>query len=138
MAAIKAQGTTLKYTPATGDAVVVGKLTSVGEIAPEAEEVDVTTLDSTGGYREYIQGFRDSGEVEISGYHDGSDAGQKAMRSAFASGEIGGFEISFPDGAKASFSGFVKSHSIGSAEVDGAIGFGATIRISGAVTVTEG
>ena len=137
MSATRAQGTTLKYTPAEGEQLTVGKLTSVGEIQPEAEEVDVTTLDSTGGYREYIQGFRDSGEVELSGYHDAGDAGQKAMRAAFDSGESGSFEVAFPDGTAAKFFGFVKSHTIGSAEVDGAIGFGAVIRISGPVTVTE-
>ena len=137
MSATRAQGTTLKYTPADGNQLTVGRLTSVGEISPEAEEVDVTTLESTGGYREYIQGFRDSGEVEIEGFHDAGDAGQKAMRTAFASGETGAFEVAFPDGTSAAFSGFVKSHTIGSAEVDGAIGFGAVIRISGPVTVTE-
>ena len=137
MSATRAQGTTLKYTPAGGTQLTVGKLTSVGEISPEADEVDVTTLDSTGGYREYIQGFRDSGEVELEGFHDAGDAGQKAMRTAFASGETGAFEVAFPDGTSAKFNGFVKGHTIGSAEVDGAIGFGAVIRISGPVNVTE-
>lgn len=138
MAATRAQGTTLKFTPAGGTQVVVGKLTSVGEIAPEAEEVDITTLESTGGYREYMQGFRDSGELEITGFHDADDAGQTALRTAFASGASGAFEVKFPDDTAVTFSGFIKSHTIGSAEVDGAIGFGAMIRISGAVTVTEG
>lgn len=138
MAATRAQGTTLKFTPAGGTQVVVGKLTSVGEIAPEAEEVDITTLESTGGYREYMQGFRDSGELEITGFHDADDAGQTALRTAFASGASGSFEVKFPDDTAVTFSGFIKSHTIGSAEVDGAIGFGAMIRISGAVTVTEG
>lgn len=138
MAATRAQGTTLKFTPAGGTQVVVGKLTSVGEIAPEAEEVDITTLESTGGYREYMQGFRDSGELEITGFHDADDAGQTALRTAFASGASGVFEVKFPDDTAVTFSGFIKSHTIGSAEVDGAIGFGAVIRISGAVTVTEG
>ena len=138
MAATRAQGTTLKFTPAGGTQVVVGKLTSVGEIAPEAEEVDITTLESTGGYREYMQGFRDSGELEITGFHDADDAGQTALRTAFASGASGSFEVTFPDDTAVTFSGCSKSHTIGSAEVDGAIGFGAVIRISGAVTVTEG
>lgn len=137
MAATRSQGTTLKYTPEGGAQVTVGRLTSVGEIQPDSEELDVTTLESTGGYREYLQGFRDSGELEISGYHDGGDAGQKALRTAYSSGVIGAFEVAFPDGSTVSFSGFVKSHTIGSAEVDGAIGFGATIRISGPVVVTE-
>lgn len=137
MAATRAQGTTLKMKVGSGAQQSVGRLTSVGEIEPEAEEVDVTTLESTGGYREYIQGFRDSGEVVLEGYHDAGDAGQKAVRSAFASGSKCEFEVDFPDGTKAEFSGFIKKHSIGSAEVDGAIGFGAVIRVSGPVTVTE-
>lgn len=29
------------------------------------EQIDVTSLDSTGGYREYIGGFRDGGEVTL-------------------------------------------------------------------------
>lgn len=138
MAATRAQGTTLKFTPANGTQVTVGRLTSVGEIAPEAEEVDITTLESTGGYREYMQGFRDSGELEIAGFHDADDDGQVALRTAFAAGTNGSFEVKFPDDTAVTFSGFIKSHTIGSAEVDGAIGFGAVIRISGAVTVTEG
>ena len=137
MAATKSQGTTLKFTPAGGSQVIVGRLSSVGEIQPDSEELDVTTLESEGGYREYMQGLRDSGEVELSGFHDAGDAGQKAIRSAYESGASGAFEVAFPDGTRVNFSGFVKSHTIGSAEVDGAIGFGAVVRITGAVTVEE-
>ena len=137
MAATRSQGTTLKFTPAGAQQVTVGRLTSVGEIQPDSEELDVTTLESTGGYREYIQGFRDSGEVEISGFHDAGDAGQKALRAAYSSGAAGAFQVDFPDGSKVEFSGFVKSHTIGSAEVDGAIGFGAILRITGPVVLTE-
>ena len=135
--ATRAQGTTLRMTRGDGTDVIVGRLTSVGEIEPQAEELDVTTLESTDGYREYIQGFRDSGSIELEGYHDAGDAGQKAVRSAFASGESCAFEVGFPDGSTAKFSGFIKKHTIGSAEVDGAIGFGAVIRVSGPVTVEE-
>lgn len=131
--ATKAHGTILKF-----DQVLVGKLTSVGEIAPDSEELDVTTLDSDGGYREYLQGFRDSGEVEISGFHEKGDAGQAALRNAYASGEEGAVEVDFPDGTVVTFSAFVKSHTIGAAEVDGAVGFGAVLRITGGVTVAEG
>lgn len=137
MAATRSQGTTLKFTPAGGVQVSVGRLTSVGEIQSDSEAVDVTTLESAGGYREYIQGFRDAGEVELSGFHDAQDAGQTALRAAYDSGEIGAFEVDFPDGSKVDFSGFVKGHTVGSAEVDGAIGFGAVVRITGAVKMTE-
>lgn len=136
--AIRGKGTTLKFTPAGGAQVTVGKLTKVGEIAPEAEEVDVTTLDSTGGYREYMQGWRDAGTIAVSGFFDSGDAGQTALRTAFASGAAGAFEVAFADGSKSAFSAFVKRFSIGSAEVDGAVGFSAQLRTTGAITFTAG
>ena len=107
--AIRAQGTTLKFTPKGKTQVTVGMLRSVGEIAPDSEEIDVTTLDSTGGYREYVQGLRDAGAVEVG----------------------------FPDGSKATFNAFVKGYTLGAAEVDGAVGFGAVLRITGGVTIAE-
>ena len=96
MAVSNSQGTTLKFTPEGGTQVTVGKLTSVGEIQPEAEEIDITTLDSEGGYREFMQGFRDSGEVEVEGFHEKGDAGQTALRAAYASGTAGAVEVDSP------------------------------------------
>lgn len=128
--ATRAQGTVFRFND-----TVVGKLSSVGEIAPASEAVDVTALDSTGGYREFLQGYRDSGEVEISGFHEKGDAGQTALRAAFDSGEAGSAQVEFPDGTLVSFRAFVKSCSLGAAEVDGAVGFGAVLRITGAVNV---
>ena len=130
--ATKAQGTVFRF-----GQTVVGSLTSVGEIAPDSEMVDVTTLDSEGGYREYLQGFKDAGEVELEGFLEKDDAGQKALRDAYESGEAGAAQVDFPDGSCATFSAVVKGYSIGAAEVDGAVGFGATLRVTGGVTMSE-
>ena len=133
--ATNAQGTILKFTPAGGEPVAVGKLSSVGAIAPDSEAVDVTTLDSEGGYRQYMQGFKNAGEIAVSGFHEKGDAGQKALRDAFDDGRPGDVEVAFPDGTKAVFSAFVKSCSLGAAEVDGPVGFGAVLRVTGPITV---
>lgn len=117
--------------------MTVGRLVSIGEIAPDSEEIDVTTLDSPGGYREYAQGYRDAGTLALEGYHDRGDAGQTAMRAAFADGGVGSAVIAFPDGATAAFSAYVKSYKLGAAKVDGAVGFSATLRITGAVTYSD-
>ena len=136
--ATNAKGTVLKFTPSGGVQKTVGRLTSIGEISPDSEEIDVTTLDSADGYRETMQGYRDAGELEITGYHDKNDEGQAALRAAYESGAAGSAVITFSDGCTVSFQAYVKSHTIGSAEVDGAIGFGAVLRITGAVEVDEG
>ena len=48
--------------------VKVGGLTEIGGIELSADTLDTTTLESDGGYREFIGGFKDAGEVSLSGY----------------------------------------------------------------------
>lgn len=136
--AVNSYGTIFRFAPEGGQQVVVGSLASIGEITSDSEEIDVTALDSAGGYREYVQGYRDAGVVSIEGFHTSGDAGQAAIRAAYASGKAGNVVIAFPDGAEASFRAYVKSYSIGAAKVDGAVGFSAALRITGGVTFNEG
>ena len=130
MAKTRALGTTITF-----NAKTIGSLTSIGEITPDSEELDATTLDSTGGYREFIQGFKDSGEVSLTGYLLKGDPGQGALRTGYGSGTVQEAVITYPDGTTVTFDAYVKSYSMGAADVDGIVGFGATLRISGAVTV---
>ena len=66
MAATKSLGTTLTQT-SDGD-TLIADLTSIGEIGVTSDEIDVTTLDSSSGYKEFIAGFKDSGEVALKGF----------------------------------------------------------------------
>ena len=132
MAKTRALGTTISFNSKT-----IGALTSIGEITPDSEELDATTLDSSGGYREFLQGFKDSGEVTLSGYYDKADAGQQALITGYGNGEVKAVVITFPNSnGGATFQAYVKSFTLGAADVDGIVGFGATLRISGVVTAT--
>ena len=131
MAKTRALGTTITF-----NAKTIGGLTSVGEVTPDSEELDATTLDSTGGYREYLQGFKDSGECSLTGYLVAGDHGQVALRAGYASGDVGTVLITYPDGTTVGFNAYVKSYTMGAADVDGIVGFAASLRISGGVTVT--
>ncbi len=132
MAKTRALGTTITF-----NAKTIGALTSIGEITPDSEELDATTLDSQGGYREFLQGFKDSGEVTLSGYYNKADAGQQELITGYGNGEVKAVVITFPNSnGGASFQAYVKSFTLGAADVDGIVGFGATLRISGAVTTT--
>jgi predicted secreted protein len=138
MAKVKGLGSSLSYLPAydSGNSVItVGALTSIGEIAPGSEEIDVTTLDSSGGFREFLQGFKDSGELALTGYHDKANTGQATMRTLYGTGATGYFWVTFPDATAVIFTAYVKSYKAGAAEVDGAVGFGATLRITGIVQI---
>lgn len=131
MAKSRALGTTITF-----NAKAIGGLTSVGEVTPDSEELDATTLDSTGGYREYIQGFKDSGEFSLTGYLDQSDTGQAELRTGYGTGQTHPVVITYPDNTTVTFNAYVKSYSMGAADVGGIVGFGAALRISGPVTVT--
>ena len=132
MAKVRALGTAVTF----GGTAITG-LTTIGEVSPKAEELDSTTLDSASGYKEFIQGFKDAGELALTGYHNKTDAGQTAIRAAFTTGTSTAVVITFPDtpATTVSFNAWVKGYSVGAADVAGIVGFGATLRISGAVTV---
>ena len=139
MPKMRALGTSITYAPAYNsldtDTKVIGSLTSVGEISPDSEELDATCLDSSGGYREFLQGFKDSGELTLTGYLDPDKPGQAQMVTLYGSGALGYFWVTFPDQATVAFNAYVKSFTVGSAEVDGIVGFGTTLRVSGLVQV---
>lgn len=111
---------------------VVSDLSSIGSPSITQDEIDVTTLDNAGEYREFIAGFKDAGEVSISGFFVPSDIGQAALYAALESSEIQQFEIIYPPalGASWNFEGFVSAFNV-TAELEDAIAFDATIRVSG-------
>lgn len=116
----------------------ISEVTSIGGLELSSETIDVTTLDSDGGYRKFIGGFKDGGEVPIEGFFNpGDTTGQMAMYDAFESGVEQSFVILFPPelGASWVFKGVVTAFST-SAELEDAIPFSSTIKVSGKPTLT--
>ena len=127
-------GTTLSYKDGESAAVTIGKLTSIGEINQTADEIDITTLDSTGAYREYLQGFKDAGTLDVTGLYAPGDSSQQSFNTLYQSGKVVDWTITFPDKSTLTFDGFVSGVNYGPIEVDGVPGFGGTIRLTGPVT----
>lgn len=128
----KAMGTRISCRYENAD-VVIGRLRAIGEIRADSEAVDVTCLDAENGYRTYVQGMKDMGEVTLEGFHDKDQEGQALLRILYENGEILPFTVAFPDGSRAVFSAFVKALALGAAQVDGAVGFSAVLRLTGGV-----
>lgn len=126
--ATRAIGTVLKK----GDQKI-GGLTSIGGIEITADTMDVTTLDSDGGYKEFIGTFKDAGEVALEGFFRPEDGGQLAMQTSLDEGQPEDYTIEFPTNPKATwkFKGVVTGFKVGDIEVDGTVNFGATIKVSG-------
>ena len=137
MAKSRSVGTKLLIAPKTGNTdVEVGALSSVSGIDASADEVEVTDMGNTDGYREYLPGFKDGGEVSLSGYMDGEDEGQARLYELMESGDVVDCKIQFPDkiGKTWSFKAGVTKFTT-SADVDDAITFEATLKVSGKPTL---
>jgi len=125
------KGTTLKV-----GANTIGNLTSIGGIELSADTSDVTTLDTVDGYRKFIPGFVDGGEVSAEGYM--SDTGSsEATIIELVGGSEQECEIAFPSGAKWEFDGIVTGFST-SASLEDPVSFSITIKVSGKPTFTAG
>lgn len=134
---VRSLGTVLKLGKDANAKKVAG-LTEIGGIELSADTIDVTTLDSDGGYREFIGGFKDGGEVSASGYFDGTTGqGQKELYDAFESGETKDFTIEFPASLKAKweFKGVVTGFKT-SASLEDPVSFESTIKVSGKPVLT--
>ena len=132
---IRAMGTSLTKKKSADELAdwIVGSLTSIGEIGVEIGEIDITTLDSPDGAKEFMSGDIDAGECEIAGYIKKLDdeATVTKMMSLIASGKTEDWTVTFPSGAKWDFKAFVKSFKTTDETTDGLIGFSSSLRISG-------
>ena len=117
--------------------IVVGGLTEIGGLSLSADTIDVTTLSSTGAYREFIGGFKDAGEVSLSGFFDNTvGAGQAELYTAFEAGTVSDFVITFPVSTKTTwtFKGVVTAFET-STSLEDPINFSASIKVSGKPTL---
>lgn len=114
----------------------IANLTSIGEIGIESEEIDVTDHDSPNGYKEFEPGMKDAGEVSLAG-NIKDESNVEKMLALAESQSMEEWEVTYPSGAKWSFSGFVKSFKDGEKTPDGVATFSASIRISGKPTYTK-
>jgi len=135
MPKVKGYGTTFKFTPSGGAETTLGSAVTIGELSVTGNDIDVTTLDSAGGYKEYLSGMKDAGEIPITCKHVKTDPGQIALRTASANDTLCACVETLPDGTTISFSAYVKGWGFGVTEVDGSIEFKATLKLTGAPTV---
>lgn len=133
MAKGSAFGTTLSVTIASV-LTPVAELTNIGGLSLDSDEIDVTTHDSTEGWREFVQGLKDGGSFDVEGIYM-ADASQKGLVTLLGAGTVGACEIVFPSTlGKWTFNGFVKSFAT-DGPMDDALKFTATIRVSGKPTL---
>lgn len=99
--------------------------------------IDVTSLDSTGGYREFIAGFRDGGTVVLN-MNFTIDTWQ-LMKDDFEDDGVVAYSIELPDsdGTTISFNGLVTECPI-TIPTDDKVTADVTIKVTGEVSVDSG
>lgn len=140
MAGIQAMATSLKMVKSgdEGEDLVIAHITSIGEVSSEAEEIDVTTLDSPNRAKEFIQGAKDSGSIEVA-INNCFDGQVAALKAVYASGEVRKWIETFPDEkGTLTYEGYISALKFGEATPDGLLSATITIRLSGDPIYSEG
>ena len=120
MAGTRTMGTKLEIvkTGSETENLVLAHLQSISEKNTEAEEIDVTTLDSPGGNKEFIQGTKDPGSVDVvaNNLRDGQAVKVKAI---FDAGTTRTWIETFTDGTTLTYDGYIASFGFGEETTDG-------------------
>lgn len=139
MAGIQAMATSLKMVKSGSEQadLVIAHITSIGEQSSEAEEIDVTTLDSPNRSKEFIQGAKDPGSIEVA-VNNCFDGQVETLRSVYQSGAVREWVETYPDDAGTlTYSGYISALKFGEATPDGLVTANFTIRLSGEPVYAE-
>lgn len=134
--AIAGVGTVFRrYNGATWD--VIAEVNSITGPGMTRDFIDVTSLDSTGGYREFIAGFRDGGTVVLA--MNFTRANYDLMKADFESDTSVLYEIVLPDTDSTSveFMGLVTELPL-TIPTDDKVTIDVTIKVDGEVPVNSG
>lgn len=114
---------------------------------------DVTVLNTAAFSRRFIKTLEDAGEAEVSMLWDSADPGQVLLLAAYAVGSNSANGADFPikaampidlaggqttTGDTFAFNGLVTKYKRPEVQVDKTLTWGVTIKVDGAVTLTEG
>jgi len=115
----------------------IAEITSITGPSMSRDTIDVTSLDSVGGYREFIAGFRDAGTVTLS--MNFTRDTYDLMKGDFESDDLKNYEIILPDDEETSleFEGLVTELPL-TIPTDDKVTADVTIKISGQVVVNSG
>ncbi len=129
---IVAMGTTIKK-----GTTAIAELTGIDGLSVSADTIETTTLDTTGGYRTFVNGLKDAGEVSITGHFN--NTAHSPFMTDFEAGTSTAYTIEFPDkattkGTQWTFTAVVTAFKTG-VEMEGLITIEATLKVSGKPTL---
>lgn len=117
--------------------VNIAEINSITGPGMTRDTIDVTSLDSTGGYREFIGGFRDGGTVQLA--MNFTRATLDTMKDDFESSDSQNYEIVLQDveNTTVEFVGLVTELPL-EITPDDKVTMTVSIKVSGQVTINSG
>jgi len=100
------------------------------------DSIDVSTMDSTSAFREFISGMLDPGEITFDVNYAGAAAGEANSLNTALTAAAETWTITFPDTSSWACSGFVTALGFGD-PFDDKITQSVTIKFSGVPTFTD-
>jgi predicted secreted protein len=136
MAKYAAKGAQLHYENPSSTWVPVINIGDFTLNLGDTEQIDVTTHDSAGSYREFLNGFKNAADFSVPLVYDPAAISHEYLRAAHG-GTAKSFRVTLPDSGNAQFffDGIVTGFEVG-LPVDGALGSSVTIKPTGAITFT--
>ena len=136
--AISGVGTSFKRGDAASNEVftAIAEINSISGPTMSRNFIDVTSLDSTGGYREFIGSFRDPGTVTLN--MNFTRDGYIQMKTDFEASSSVNYQIVLPDSGNTTldFTAFVTDLPL-DIPLDDKITINVTLKVTGQVTVTS-
>jgi predicted secreted protein len=117
--------------------VNIAEINSITGPSMSRDTIDVTSLDSTGGYREFITGFRKAGTVALK--MNFTRPTYELMKDDFENDALQNYEIVLPDieNTTIEFEGLVTELPL-TVPADDKMTADVTIQVSGQVTINSG
>lgn len=135
--AIAGVGTSFKRESDSSSGVfnAIAEVNSITGPGMTRDFIDVTNLDSTGGYREFIGGFRDGGNVTLN--MNFTIDGYNQMKDDFEDDDSHNYQIVLPDteATTLEFAAFVTDLPL-SVTPDDKVTIDVTFKVTGQVTLT--
>lgn len=133
MAAINAFGTLLKM-----GATEIAEVTNISAPSVSRDSIEYTSHSSAGGFREFMPGLKDGGEVSLDINWDPSNATHQSLYTQLNTGTANtAFSIVFPNAWEFNFNGHVTGFDA-TAPIDDRLTASVTIKVSGQPTLEDG
>ena len=115
--------------------VAIADIVSINGPGMARDTVDVTTLSSVGGYREFITGLRDGGTLTFEVLF--SKTGYQALKTDFENDDAETYSVELPDDDSTiiGFNGLVTDFPV-TIPLDDKVSVSVTIKITGNISVT--